>query len=93
MVKDSVEKPDPIRLKYREQLEELVGTFVREMKPPTAEAIREVGWELGVSSDELNKFTDVTLELLQNLNRGKAGRYRIRPDELKRWKDKFLGQA
>ncbi|MFP4686882.1 MAG: Fic family protein [bacterium] len=89
VIKDSVEQPDPIRLKYRDQLEELIRTIVLENKPPSAQVVEEIGSELEIPEKDFEQFTHKTLELLENFNQGKAGRYKINVAKFKNWRNQF----
>lgn len=89
VVKNSVEQPDPIRLKYRNELEQLIRTIVLENKSPSSEVVKNIGSDMDIAEDDFEKFAQKALELLKDLNGGKAARYKIGLGKLKEWKTKF----
>ena len=89
VVRDSVAKPDPVRLRYRTELADLVRDTVRRGEPPNAASIRTWAHAHSVDAADADAFTDVGLSLLLGLHEGALHRYRIRPAEYYAWKAKF----
>lgn len=85
VVRDSVVQPDPIRLRYRRELREAVSAIVVAGETPSAERIRELARNSGISETDVSRFSEVALELLLNLHEGSASRYGLRPSEFADW--------
>lgn len=85
VVTRSVPMPDPVRLRYRDQLRALVHDVVIAGEPPNTERIRARATDLPVSAEDRARFEELALELLLNLNEGSAARYRLRPSEFSEW--------
>lgn len=84
-VRDSLPEPDPFRLQYRAALSEVVAEVVRQGLPTTKYAISKLAIHL-VSTDDVNRFTRLVLEELQNLHEGNIARFKLRPSEFQRWR-------
>ena len=85
-VKDSLKEPDPLRIKYREQIHEIIGTIVREKKLSLRESI--TGYAAShVESADLEMFIDMAMDDLQRMHEGVIARYRIRPSEFRDWRE------
>ena len=91
VVRDSVVQPDPTRLRYREQLRELVREMVTDGGPPSADRLRARSENLGIPSNDRARFVEVALEQLLNLNEGSAARYRLGPSEFEDWQRRVRG--
>lgn len=89
VVRESLGQPDPVRLKYRNELADVVAETVRAMEPPNANLVRQRGRNHGVSDEDLPGFAEAARRLLVSLHEGSAGRYGLRPSEFKEWKDSF----
>lgn len=85
VVRDSVVQPDPTRLKYRNELRQVVRDMVLEEHAPSMENISALSERIALPTDERARFAEVVLELLLNLNEGSASRYGLRPSELVEW--------
>lgn len=90
VVRESLGEPDPIRLRYRTQLAELVAHVVRAGDPPDAELIWRRGADLGVPNEDLSAFSEVGLKVLLGLHEGSAGRYGLTPREYAAWRERFV---
>jgi fido (protein-threonine AMPylation protein) len=90
VVRDSVVQPDPLRMRYRTELNELVQTTVLAGDPPQADKIRKWAGAHGVPETDLVGFTERALNLLVNLHEGSAGRFSLRPSEFNAWKARFV---
>ena len=85
VVRDSVIQPDPIRLRYRNELRAVVQKVVVAGGATTLGNIRKLIEATSVPAEDLNRFAEVALELLLNLNEGSATRYGLRPSEYNAW--------
>lgn len=85
-VRQSVGEPDPFRLKYREELRDVVGTIVRN-NSNRKEALKYLeDWSAAnIPSDESAKFLEVAEDEITALHEGNFARYRIRPSEFDSW--------
>ena len=83
-VKDSMAEPDMFRLRYREELHNVVRSMVAAGHSPQMTAIR--GFATGrVSENDQQGFDLMVQEELMNLHEGNFARYGIRPAEFKDW--------
>lgn len=85
VVKDSLPAPDPLRLKYRNQLREVVHASVSSGLAPSTRFLRELSSQFDIAPGDLNRFVELALESLLNLNVGTAARYDLRPNEFQNW--------
>ena len=88
VVKGSVPTPDPLRLRYRDQLREVVHATVSGGLAPSSKLVRELSARLDVAEDDRERFAELVMELLLNLNVGSAVRYGLRPSEFQNWSEK-----
>jgi hypothetical protein len=84
-VKESLPEPDPLRLRFREALIEVVGDIVREGKPIDTRLIRGSAVPLVPASD-LDQFVAMAFNDLHRLHEGNVARYRLRLLEYQAWK-------
>lgn len=86
-LRQSLGEPDPFRLKYRENMRDLIAGIVSQgIKPKeAAEKIKSAAKELPAQDRE--KFVEAVETELLSLHEGNFVRYRIRPSEFKIWKD------
>lgn len=89
-VKESIPEPDPLRLRYREALIEVVSEVVRAGKPIDMRLIREIAAPL-VKPEDLEQFVAMAFNDLHYLYEGNVARYRLRLSEFKRWKEALPG--
>ncbi len=84
----SLGEPDAFRLRYRNELRELIRTLVQELPPPEQlESRLAVLSEAHVpTASDRPRFQAVAHQELRNLNEGTFHRYRLRPSEFERWK-------
>jgi fido (protein-threonine AMPylation protein) len=87
VVKGSAPTPDPVRLRYRDQLREAVRATVTDGLAPNATRILELAARLNIPQDDRERFTDLAMELLFGLNVGSAARYGLRPSEFQSWSE------
>ncbi len=88
VVKGSVPVPDPLRLRYRDQLREVVHAIVSGGRAPSSKLVRELTARLDVGEGDRDRFAELAMELLLNLNVGSAVRYGLRTSEFQNWSEK-----
>lgn len=89
-VKDSLPEPDPLRLRYREALSEVVRDIVRGSRPVDTRLIREIAAPL-VRAADLDQFVAMAFNDLHRLHEGNVARYRLRLSEYQAWKQSLEG--
>ncbi len=89
VVRDSLGRPDPIRLRYREQIVDVVADMVRAGAAPATSTLREAAALAGIPESDRAAFVDASLGVLLGLNEGSAGRYGLSPREFARWRGLF----
>ena len=86
-VRQSVGEPDPFRLRYREQLRDLIADLVRARVGRKDAAARIAAWsQKEIQSDGRRRFAELVETELLSLHEGNYARYRIRPSEFKAWR-------
>jgi hypothetical protein len=85
VIRQSLPEPDPFRLRYRNELVEVLATIVRGGKPPRESGIREIAQDL-VPAADLDRFVELAFSELLNLHEGSIARYRLRPGEFRAWR-------
>ncbi|MFH7321616.1 Fic family protein [Desulfurivibrio sp. D14AmB] len=83
-VRKSLADPDPLRLRYRKELCELVGDIVRNRRLNAAEVIARYADE-HIDGKNRDAFVEVVKEELKRLHEGVLARYRIRASEFAAW--------
>jgi Fic family protein len=86
-VRDSLPEPDRFRLKYRDALIEVVGEIIRRGLKPTAEEMDALAVPL-VRPEDLEQFRDLVLVEIARLHEGNIARFRLRPNEFRRWQSR-----
>ncbi len=89
VVRESMGQPDPVRLRYRDALVEVVRYTVVSMAPPGTRLLRAWAQQHGVPDGDREGFVERALSLLIGLHEGNIGRYRIRPAELQAWNAEY----
>ena len=89
VVRESLGQPDPIRLRYRTPLADVVTQTVRAGEAPSTELLRQRGKAFDVPSSDLDAFAETAMKVLLGLHEGSAGRYGLRPSEFTHWKGLF----
>lgn len=89
VIRDALGHPDPVRLRYRSELAEVVREIVLTRKAPGIEVLKAWGMEHSVPDSDLGVFAERALEILVNLHEGSAGRYRIRPSDFNAWRTRY----
>ena len=83
-VRQSLGEPDKFRIRFRNELTEVVGNIVRGGVAPTVEAVTLVARER-VPAEQLDDFVRMTINDLENLHEGNFARFRLRPSEFHAW--------
>ena len=81
--------PDPIRLRYREELRTIVADTVRALEPPDRESLRRWAAERGVRAEDSDAFAELALTIIVDLNEASAQRHRLTPREFDAWRVRF----
>lgn len=85
-VKQQLLPPDTFRLRYRNELSEVVRTIVRSGKQASDSALRAI-MPVTVIIDDQRRFVELALEEFNTLHHGNAIRFGLRPLEFQTWKD------
>ena len=89
VVREAIGEPDPLRLRYRPQLADVVRETVLAGAAPRVESLRAWAETHGIAANDQNAFAETALSLLLGLHEGSIARYRIRPSEFADWKSHF----
>ncbi len=87
-IRQSLGEPDRFRLRFRNELTEVVGEIVRGGLASTVETVTEIA-TTRVPSEHLDDFVRMTLRDLENLHEGNFARFRLRPSEYSEWRRLF----
>jgi hypothetical protein len=86
-VRQSLGEPDPFRLRYREQLREIIGDLIRSRLGRKDAAVRICDWATKeIDPGDRQRFTEIVEAELTSLHEGNFARYRIRPSEFAAWR-------
>ena len=86
-VRQSLGEPDPFRLRYRDQLREIIADLVRARVSRKNVAAEMVAWaKKEVDLGDRERFDTVVEGELIGLHEGNFARYRIRPLEFAAWR-------
>jgi hypothetical protein len=88
-VREALGEPDPLRLRYRPELAEVVRETVLAGAAPRVELLRAWAETHSVAGGNRAAFAETALSLLLGLHEGSIARYRIRPSEFTVWKSRF----
>ncbi len=83
-IKDSLPQPNPLRLRNRDALTEVVSAMVRDMAKIDTHVIRELATSQ-VATADINDFVALAMNELFQLHQGNLARFRLRPSEFERW--------
>ena len=83
--RDTLPQPDPLRLRNREQLTEVVSAIVRDDAPIDDARIRKLALPI-VAPEDLEEFIAMAISDLSGLHEGNLARYRLRLSEFRRWR-------
>lgn len=84
VVRDALPEPDPIRLRNRAQLGEIVNTIVRDDLPIDEAIVRRIATPLA-SPKDLEALIAMAIAELHGLHEGNLARFQLRPSEFRRW--------
>lgn len=85
VLRDSLPEPDPLRLRYRTQLRDVVTALVQDLQPIESTTIREYAASL-IPADDMPDFVAMVGNELHHLHEGNVARYGLRLSELRNWK-------
>jgi len=86
-VRQSLGEPDPFRLRYREQLRELIANLVRTRVARKDAVARIAAWsQQEIDLKDRRRFIELAETELTSLHEGNFARYRIRPSEFAAWR-------
>jgi len=86
-VRQSLGEPDPFRLRYREQLRELIAELVRGRVGRKDAVARIAAWsETEIDPGDRERFVEIVEAELIGLHEGNFARFRIRPSEFAAWR-------
>ncbi len=83
-VRQSLGEPDRFRLRFRNELTDVIGNIVRGGLAPAVEAVTKVARD-HVPAEHLDDFVRMTINDLENLHEGNFARFRLRPSEFQAW--------
>jgi hypothetical protein len=89
VTREALGQPDPIRLRYRPQLGEVVREAVLELRPPQRADMRAWAEAHEIPAADVDAFADIAFGLLIDLHEGALARYGLRPSDFTRWKESF----
>ena len=85
LLKEALPAPDPLRLRYRGQLRDVVGQIVRDTRAIEPQAIREVVGTR-IPPADMPEFVALVINELHHLHEGNIVRYGLRLSEFRDWK-------
>lgn len=83
-VRQSLGEPDKFRLRFRNELTDVIGNIVRGGLAPAVEAVTRVARD-HVPAEHLDDFVRMAINDLENLHEGNFARFRLRPSEFQAW--------
>jgi hypothetical protein len=84
-VRRSLGEPDPFRLRYREQIAQIVGTVIRQRMDREL-AIAFIRRESAATpAEDRARLIEVAETEIMSLHEGNFARYRVRPSEYEAW--------
>ena len=86
LVSKSLAEPDPMRLRYRLQLHELVADIVRNRRPDILPTIAQFA-ERRIDAQNRSAFVEMVQDEIKRLHPGIIARYRLRPAEFAAWQE------
>lgn len=85
-VRKSLAEPDPLRLRYRLQLHELVADIVRNKRSEILQTTEQFA-EKGIDEQDRTAFVEMVQDEIKRLHSGILARYRLRPAEFAGWQE------
>jgi Fic family protein len=86
VIAQSLGEPDPLRMRFRGELKEVVAHVVRNLVPDDELVELPAALGLDIPSEAREEFDRLVREELAALHEGNFARYRLRPSEFERWK-------
>jgi hypothetical protein len=87
-VRQSLGEPDPFRLRYREEMREIIGAVIRGGMDKKAALAHIRGWTpTHIGQPDRERFHEIVEDELLSLHEGNFARYQIRPSEFASWKN------
>ena len=77
-------EPDPLKIRYREELIRAVQAVIKGLRQPTSAVIAELAGEYAAESHQ-TRFAEMLKDALQQLHEGSIARYRLRRSEFIAW--------
>lgn len=84
-ITQTMAEPDPLRIKYREQLINSVQAIVRNVKKPSMDTVEQLADEL-VPEQDREAFQKMLMDTMHRLHEGNVARYRLKLSEFQKWK-------
>jgi hypothetical protein len=84
LVRKSLAEPDPLRLRYRLQLHEVVADIVRNRRLDILQTIEQFA-EKRIDEQNRASFVEIVQDEIKRLHPGIIARYRLRPAEFAAW--------
>jgi hypothetical protein len=86
-VRQSLGEPDPVRLRYRAELRELVAELIHARLGRKETAARIASWVAErINLDDRKRFIEISEAELMGLHEGNFARYQVRPSEFSAWR-------
>jgi Fic family protein len=85
-ISQSLGQPDRFRLRFRNQLTDVIGQIVRGLASPTGEAVTAAAAD-HVPAEHLDDFVRMAARELESLHEGNYARFRLRPSEYEAWQN------
>ena len=85
-VRKSLADPDPLRLRYRQELREIVADIVRSRRQDVLEAMERFADER-IEARDRETFVEMVQDELKRLHPGTLARYRLRLSEFEAWRE------
>ena len=91
-ISQSLGQPDKFRLRFRNELTEVVSEIVRRLAPPSVNHVAALAANL-VPAEHMDDFVRMAVRELENLHEGNYARFRLRPSEYQAWRDFITARA
>lgn len=85
-IRQSLGEPDRFKLRFRNELTEVIGDIVRRRARPIVEEVTAAAAER-VPPEHLDDFVRMSVKELESLHEGNYARFRLRPSEYQAWRD------
>ncbi len=93
-VRQSLGEPDPMRLRYRDQLREIIASVVLGTMGRQDAIAHIAKWADGhIAGGDREAFREMAETELMSLHEGNFARYRIRPSEYQAWQEVWSSQT